>query len=59
MSRALSNNECVAAQSNRDMMVPARISATLKMVKAELAFEVLVRPLRAPALFDMIDHLLH
>src|SRR5579859_939061 len=49
---ALGDDEIVAAHDDRDVMVPARVGATLEVIEAELTFEVLVHAFRAPAFLE-------
>ena len=58
MPRAFSDNERIAAEDNRDVMMPSRERAPLEMVQPEFSFEFLVRLLRAPALFEDANNLL-
>src|SRR5689334_6764637 len=58
MPHALSDDERVAAQSDRHMMMPTRIPAALKVIEAEFPFEVFVHALRAPALHHGTNQLL-
>src|SRR5829696_8638359 len=50
MPHTFGNDERVAAQDDRDVMVPARKSSALVVVEPELALEVLVGALGSPAL---------
>src|SRR5665213_1576185 len=58
MPTLLGNDEGVAAENDRDVVVPAGESSSLVMVKAEFAFEVLVGALDPPALHYQADPLL-
>src|SRR5438477_13004997 len=49
---AFAQNECVAAQDTRHVMVPARVTASFIVVEAKLAFEVFVQSFGAITLFD-------
>src|SRR5438105_2304087 len=57
--RALGDEEGVAAQDNRDVMVPAGVAASLVVVQTQLALDLLVHALGAVALLDATDELLH
>src|SRR5512134_2364171 len=48
--RAFGNDERVAAENDRDMVVPAWKPSSLVVIDAELSFEVLIDPLRPPSL---------
>src|SRR5882724_9396681 len=50
--REFGGDEGVAGEDYRDVMVPAWPAPSLEVVEAEFAFEVLVGPLGAIALFD-------
>jgi hypothetical protein len=53
-----SNDERVAAQGDRDVVVPAREAAAFVVVQPELALEVFVDALGSPALHHQADELL-
>ena len=53
-----SNDERVAAQSDRHVMMPTRKPAPFKVVEAESPFEVFVYALRAPPLHHSTNQLL-
>src|SRR5262245_59808231 len=55
MSRAFSGDEGVAAQGDRDVVMPAAERSSLEVVEPQLALHVLVHALGAPALFEKID----
>jgi hypothetical protein len=52
------NDERVAAESDRDVVVPGREVAAFVVVQAEFALEVLVDALGSPALHHQADELL-
>src|SRR5260370_35139561 len=54
----LGDDKREAAQRDRNVMVPAAKTPTLKGVEAELPLDVLVHALAAPALFDEASDLL-
>ena len=58
MPHALSDDEGVAAEGDRDVMVPAREAASLEVVEAQLALHLLVDALGAVALLEQADDLL-
>src|SRR5690606_22237388 len=47
--------EGVAAEDDRDVMVPAHEGATLEVIEPELTFQVFVHPLCPPAFLDDAD----
>src|SRR4051812_22372419 len=53
--RAFGSEESVADKGNRDVMMPARVPAPFVVVQPELSFEVLVRPLDLPTLFEKMN----
>src|SRR5580692_6888628 len=57
-SCALSDEKCVAGEDTADVVLPAGVGAALERIEAQLALEVLVRALRAPALLDSSNKLL-
>src|SRR4051812_47396743 len=52
------NDERVAAQDDGDVVMPAREGAALEVVQSELALELFVRALGAPAFLDGAHDLL-
>ena len=58
MPRAFRDDERVAAENDRDVVVPTGESTAFVVVEAELAFEILVNPLGTPALHDQAYELL-
>ena len=46
------DDEGVAAERDRDMVMPARVTAPLIVIEAQFAFQVLVDALRLPALLE-------
>src|SRR5258708_15041958 len=52
MPHAFRDNERVAADSDRDVVMPSGKRAALKVVQPEFPFQILIGPLGAPALFD-------
>src|SRR5215510_5072196 len=54
----LGDDERVAAEGDRDMMVPTWESSAFEMVEPKLALEVFVHPLGTPALHDQANQLL-
>ena len=55
----LGGNERIDAQGDTDVMVPSWETTPLEVVQTQLTFEVFVDALRAPALLDGPDQLLH
>ena len=51
----LGDEESVASESYRDVVMPALVATALEVVEAEFAFEVLIDALGTPALFDEPD----
>src|SRR5438552_18704105 len=49
---AFAEDECVAAQDTRDVVVPAGIAASFVVVQSQFALEILVEPFGAVALLD-------
>src|ERR1700722_16167513 len=49
---ALSDDEGVAAEDDREMMVPAAEAAPLEVVESQLALHLLVDGLRSPAFLE-------
>jgi hypothetical protein len=58
MPRTFSDDERVAAEDDRDVMVPTWEAPALVVIETELALEILVGALRAPALHDQPHELL-
>ncbi len=58
MPRTFGSDERVAAERDGHVMVPASKRASFEVVKTELALQVLVDSLRAPALLEQIDDVL-
>ena len=57
MPSSLGNDECVASQDDRYVMVPASEASTFEVIEAELTLEVLVGAFGSPSLFDVPDEL--
>src|SRR5260221_2266994 len=57
-SGALGDEEGEAGERTTDVMWPAGVRASLEVVEAHLALEILVRPLGAPALLDATNQIL-
>ncbi len=49
---ALGDDERVATEHDRDVMMPAWVRATLEVIETELALEVLVHALGPPAFLE-------
>src|SRR5262245_4666236 len=58
MPRAFGDDERVAAENDRDVMMPARIPSALVVIQPEFTLEVFIGALRSPALHDSSDDLL-
>src|SRR5262249_17979797 len=58
MPRAFSDDERVAAEDKRDVVMPSGERATLEVIESELALEVFVGALGSPALHHDADDLL-
>src|SRR4029077_2978900 len=58
MPHTLRDNEGVAADGDRDVMMPTGIGSTFKVIETQFAFHVLVHSLGPPPLFDDAHELL-
>src|SRR5262249_53907775 len=58
MPRAFGDDERVAGEDDRDVMVPARKATTFVVVESELSLQVLISAFGTPALHDLADQLL-
>lgn len=52
MPQAFAHDERVAAKDDGDVMMPAWEGAAFEVIKAEFAFQLFVRALRAPTFLD-------
>ena len=55
MPRAFSDDERVAAQDDRDVVMPSREASALEVVEPELALEIFVSAFGSPALHNDAD----
>src|ERR1700760_760388 len=55
--RSFCNEEGEAAECDGDVVMPAAEPAALEVIESELAFEILVHALGAPALLDQVHEL--
>jgi hypothetical protein len=58
MPHTLGDDESVAAEDDRDVVMPPWKRAAFEVVEAELALELFVGPFGSPALFDDAHDLL-
>jgi hypothetical protein len=58
MPHAFGNDERIAAEYDRDMMVPAWETASLEVVEPEFPLQILVGTLRSPSLHHRVNQLL-